>query len=389
MRILKVTRCFYPAVEYGGPIGKVLAIGKGLVKRGHSVTVYTSNLLSPRTKISTSSLKENIKGMQVVYFNSWFSYHWDSFAPRIFTYSRRDLKTYDIVHVYGYRDFLSPVIWYYARKWGIPYVFEPMGMFTPAIRSYKKKRLYDFLLGRRLVKDAQKVIVTAESERQELLSCGFEEGKIFLRRNGLDILEFDSLPEKGGFRKKLSFPASEPLILYLGRIAKVKTLDLLIGAFSKLKIPKARLAFVGPDDGDGSLEELCRLRKGLSLEDKVFFVRPLYGWDKLEAFVDADVVVLPSQTESFGNTAAEAIACGTPVIVTDGCGVAPCVDNRVGLVVKHNENELRRAINRILTDHEIRQDFIRNTHEVKGELSWDEPIEQLDKLYRQIIGQRQ
>ena len=81
----------------------------------------------------------------------------------------------------------------------------------------------------------------------------------------------------------------------------------------------------------------------------MLFVGPLYDEEKWQAYRDADVFVLPSQNENFGNTAAESAVCGTPVIVTDRCGIAPLV-RRAGLVIRHDAVELEQALRAILED---------------------------------------
>ena len=386
MRILKVSRCFYPAVEYGGPIGKMLAIGKGLIQRGHSVTVYASNLLNPREKTSNETLTREVDNIRAVYLNSVFNYHWDPFTPGIFGLCRKELKKFDIIHIYGYRDLLSTVVSHYARKWEIPYVFEPLGMFSPVARSRTKKRLYDSLLGKKMVEGARKVIASSESEKEKLLVCGIDEEKIFLRRNGIDLSEFANLPTRGAFREQIGVSETDLLVLYLGRMAKIKNLDLLISAFSELDVLQVRLAIVGSDDGDGSFRRLLKLRDALSSWDRIILHNSLYGQKKLQALVDADVFVLPSGSESFGNAAAEALACGTPVIVTNRCGIAPWVEGKAGLVIDCKKEEIGDAIYQILTDKELRERFVKSTHEVKRKLSWQEPIEELEGLYKDITG---
>ena len=70
------------------------------------------------------------------------------------------------------------------------------------------------------------------------------------------------------------------------------------------------------------------------------FSGPIFGDDKWAAYRDADVFVLPSRNENFGNTAAEAVAAGTPVIVTEQCGIAPHLKDIAGLVVPHDDASL-------------------------------------------------
>ncbi len=111
-----------------------------------------------------------------------------------------------------------------------------------------------------------------------------------------------------------------------------KSPDLLLDAFSrwhgKPGNENSVLAIAGPAEGDGFLARLKTMTQQLNLGESVRFVGPLYEAAKWQAYRDADVFVLPSQNENFGNTAVESAACGTPVIVTDQCGVAPLVGQR-------------------------------------------------------------
>jgi glycosyltransferase involved in cell wall biosynthesis len=124
--------------------------------------------------------------------------------------------------------------------------------------------------------------------------------------------------------------------------------------------------------------------KELGLSGRVLFPGPLYGDNKVAALTDADVFVLPSLYESFGVAAAEAMACGTPVIVTDGCGIAPFVRDQAGLVVPHSTEALRDALQCLLTDSNLYQRFKAQGPVVAQGLSWDEPVTQMEALYGQL-----
>lgn len=152
-----------------------------------------------------------------------------------------------------------------------------------------------------------------------MIDGGIAEEKIVLRRDGLELSEFRSLPSQGSFRKKLGISDQQPLLLFLGRLSFIKGLDVLVQAFSQIE-SDAKLVITGPDDADGCVPAVRRLIQELKLSERVILIGPLYDIEKLEAFVDADVCVSPSRYESFGISAAESVACGTPVLVTDKCG---------------------------------------------------------------------
>ena len=144
----------------------------------------------------------------------------------------------------------------------------------------------------------------------------------------------------------------------------------------------------GPDEGDGFRQRLEALAGQMGLTGSVRFTGPLYGDAKWAAYRDANVFVLPSQNENFGNTAAEAVACGTPVLVTDRCGIAPLVDKRAGLVVPHDRAALEDGLASILDDPALATRLREGSKGVASSLSWAEPLAQMESLYEGLIAER-
>jgi glycosyltransferase involved in cell wall biosynthesis len=100
--------------------------------------------------------------------------------------------------------------------------------------------------------------------------------------------------------------------------------------------------------------------------------------------VDADIFVLPSRNENFGNAAAEAVACGTPVVVTDRCGIAPLIEGRAGLVIPHECEALVRALHR-LSDVGLRERMKLGCIEVARGLGWEQPLAETEALYTELL----
>jgi glycosyltransferase involved in cell wall biosynthesis len=148
------------------------------------------------------------------------------------------------------------------------------------------------------------------------------------------------------------------------------------------------LVMAGPDEGDGFRRRLEGLAAQMRLTGRVLFTGPLYGESKWAAYRDADVFVLPSQNENFGNTAAEAVASGTPVLVTDRCGIAPLVDERAGLVVPHDGAALEAGLARILDDAALNARLRGGCQGVANSLSWAEPLARMETMYMQLIAER-
>ena len=299
------------------------------------------------------------------------------------------MKNFDVAHIFGLYDLLGPATARECRKRGIPYVVEPIGMYLPIVRNLWLKRIYHRFLGREMVAGASLVVATAEQEQSELVSGGIAKEKILLRRNGVDAPSV--LPERGNFREAFEIPAKAKLVLFLGRLSEKKSPDLLLKAFRGATASgprgerRADLAFVGPDE-TGMKARLRKMAKSLGLGERVHFSDALEGEAKWEAYRDADIFVLPSQNENFGNTAAEAVAAGTPVIVTDQCGIAPLLRDLAGIVVKHDEEDLRGALARLLEDNGLCTKLKEGCAIAYHRLDWEEPLAEMEAAYRRLAA---
>jgi len=161
-------------------------------------------------------------------------------------------------------------------------------------------------------------------------------------------------------------------------LTSLEAFSLITKEYSNVK-----LVIAGPDDGYLSI--IKNQIDNLRIHDKVLFTGPLYGQEKNAAYVDADVYVLPSRYEVFGNTILESYACGTPVIVTDRCGISDFVKN-VGCVVNFDRNELRDAIIVLLKDNDLRARLGREGRElVMKQFDLSEIVTCFEKVYSSCI----
>jgi len=232
---------------------------------------------------------------------------------------------------------------------------------------------------------AAAIIATAEQEKAELVAGGIPAEKIVLRRNGVSAPA--EMPPRGTFRTTLGIPADAKLIMFLGRLSKKKSPDLLLESFAQIAASRGHvhLAFVGPDES-GMLAGLKRRVAELGMARRVHFSDALGGEAKWAAYGDTDIFVLPSQNENFGNTAAESVAAGTPVIVTDRCGIAPLLAGVAGLVASHNAKSLTNALTRLLDDNALRERLKNGCAAAFRELDWESPIRQMDSLFQTLAG---
>jgi glycosyltransferase involved in cell wall biosynthesis len=399
MRILNVTETYAPFLEFGGPPVKVRALSEGLARRGHQVTVLTADwglekrLQAEEERITAErspfGWRRNENGVQAIYLPTWLRYRTVSWNPALKRYCRARLQNFDAAHIFGIYDLLGPGVASACRKRGLPYVLEPIGMFLPIVRNLWLKRMYHALWGKKLLEGASAVVATSEQEAGELGAGGLSRTKVVLRRNGVEAPA--SWPERGAFRRAQRISDDVKLVLFLGRLSVKKSPDLLLRAFAELSrrfagIPMT-LVFAGPDES-GTKEKLQQLAAQLGVRTRVQFAGPVFGEAKWAAYRDADVFVLPSQNENFGNTAAEALAAGTPVVVTEQCGIAPLLADEAGLVARHDATALSSAMERILREPELRLRLAAGCARVTSRLGWEEPVRKMEALYATLAARQ-
>jgi glycosyltransferase involved in cell wall biosynthesis len=351
MRIIFVTPYFYPAWQYGGTPRAAYELARALARRGHSVTVLTTDSAgAARLETNNASPSpQSIDGINVYYYpnlSNRLAYDQRIFLPvRFFKDLRRHLDNCDVVHIHEFRSLLTVAVARMARRLGLPYIVSPHG----ALKHLGKEQIkvvFDRLWGNRILKDAAAITVVSEIERNEALNLGIAR-RIELLPNPIVVEEYATMPSRGGFRAK--YRISDPIILFLGRLHWVKGADLLVQAVATLNRHRnVHLILAGPDDGQRST--LARLVQQERLEDRVTFAGFITGKDKLEALVDADVVAVPSRSEVFSITTVESLLCGTPVVLSSACGLTEDLNERHGVTrfISEDVNNLAAALTSVL-----------------------------------------
>ncbi|MGH9700286.1 MAG: glycosyltransferase [Candidatus Acidiferrales bacterium] len=372
---------------------KVRALARALGRRGHRVTVLTADLglgspnrFSIHIERSRWGWRYMEDSVEAIYFPTWARYRALTLNPGVIGFCRASLADFDVVHIYGLYDLLGPLVSHFCGSRGIPYMIEPMGMYRPIDRSFRAKRIWHRTLGRALHRHAARFIATSEMEQQELVADGISAEKVVVRYNGIDADMGANLPPRGTFRAKWNLPPGEPMVFFLSRLIPRKGADILIEAFAQACPQDGRLVIAGPEGESGIRSRLEKLAKDLGIGARVIFTGPIYDQEKKAALADADVFVLPSRYENFANVAAEAMACGVPVILTEFCGIRTLVEGRAGLVAARNTASFAAALRTLLQDRALHSRFQQGCAEVTRELSWDQLSEQMEKLYRSAIA---
>ncbi len=221
--------------------------------------------------------------------------------------------------------------------------------FNDFFYSKSKKKLLYFLIAA-LYGWADHILSVSAGLKEELISLGLSSDKISVIYNPIDLNLIEKLKaELSDFKK--------PYILFAGRLAKQKNIPLLIGAFNMIKNKtNADLVILG----DGAEEEnLKRLTKQLNLGDRIIFKN--FANNPYKYMANAEVFVLPSSYEGFGNVLTEAMACGTPVVSTR-CPHGPdeIIEDGISgfLVPVDNPQKMGEAILKILGNNNLRRELV-------------------------------
>ncbi|MFA6007921.1 MAG: glycosyltransferase [Candidatus Shapirobacteria bacterium] len=356
MKILHIVPTYFPATRYGGPIQSVHNLNKGLVKSGHQVTVFTTNIDGDKDLSVLINSPQILDGVEVWYFPA-------TFRPWFYSSTMRKAliektKEFDLVHITSVFLSVSTLGTHYAKKFNKPYIISPRGslMVEPLKKSGFKKHLYLNFIEKCNLAGASAIHFTTELEKKEYEAAGLPVKNSLVIPNFLEPI--NNFPERGGFRKGLGLKPETKVILSLGRLNWKKGFDTLIPAFAKVQkdILEAKLVIVGGDEANYKKEIELLIAKCLpaqagQLQSSVIFTGELKGEEKLSAYQDADLFVLPSYAENFAMTVLESAQCGVPSIVTPAVGLAEEIQkNGAGLIIEKDSEKLAEAIMNTLKD---------------------------------------
>jgi glycosyltransferase involved in cell wall biosynthesis len=388
MRILHVSPT-YPPAYYGGAIASAHAVNKYLVRAGAEVVVYTTAVNGGADLDVPLGTPLDVEGVQVTYFKP------DS--PRACFYSgglRRALSAaapgFDALHETSV--FLS-TSWLTARAAARnrkPYLISPRGalMRAPLRSKQLKKALYIAAIEKRNLRNATAIHFTAAIEKEEYDTLGLPRQGSVLIPNGLDT---ETLAPGDGtaFRKRFGIRPEQKVVLFLGRISWKKGLDTLLESFGGLarELPDAVLVIAGGDD-EGYMPTVQKLIAGQDISSRVVMTGTLQGEDRSNAYAAADVFILASYAENFGNSVAEAMHFGVPVVITDAVGLAPQVRAaEAGFVTRKDPLEVKFALFKLLQSPALRRAMGEHGRRlVKEDLSYTAVAGRFLEAYTQCIA---
>jgi glycosyltransferase involved in cell wall biosynthesis len=357
VRILQVLPRYAPAWAYGGGVRMFWLLGSYFVERGHQVTAITSDSLDADHR-ATDVVEELMLGLTVRRFRNRFN-RLSAHLPAVF-YRPIGMRAgllaalgdADIVHMGESRCMHNLYVAQAVGHTPRPIVWSAYGGLarSTGIRGVYRA-LHDVLFTSRVVPAVNAFVAQTEHEELVYKEHGVAAENIHRIPLCVDWADYDQLPPSGMFRQRLGIGPRTPLIVCVARLSPVKGIEVLIEALARLRSNGSApvLAAVGWDHG--ALAELTRLAKARRLESQVLFPGPLYGDERLTAYVDADVFALcPRVFEETSLAALEAAACGTPTVLSPHCEIPGLAEAGGGRLVDRDPDAIASVLAELLGD---------------------------------------
>jgi glycosyltransferase involved in cell wall biosynthesis len=391
MRVTFVVPYFYPALGYGGTPRLAYDLGRALIRRGHDVTVLTTDA-GGEDRISREVIRKihsnGLDGMHVHFyrnFSNHLAYHQRLFLPtEFFRTVRVRLRETDIVHIHDLRSFLSVASHRGARSAGKPYVLSPHGGLQRLGKEWLKT-VFDCFWGKRILRDTSALCAISPLEEHDAAMYGLPSERIYPFPPGIDADLYRNLPPRGEFAARWNLQHRRN-VLFLGRLHWIKGADILIQAIDRLReFSDLHLVIAGPDDGAES--HLRMLVRSKGLEKKVTFTGFLDDAQKLNALVDSELLVVPSRNEGFSLTVLETMASQIPVILTSACDLGEWVQQQPSLISFRSEDadDLARKLKTVLCSPPDKKALLDARNFVFDHFSLSALAARAERLYESLV----
>lgn len=302
------------------------------------------------------------------------------FSPKMWHWLKHEAKSEyaDIIH--NHSLWMMPNVYPggAVRNSSCRLVVSPRGALSAYALSINalQKKIFWHLLQAPALRQATCFHATAMSEYEDIRRHGFKQ-PVCILPNGIDVPPLQEKSTEG--RRKL---------LFLGRIHPIKGIDNLLHAWQAVehKFPDWDLQIAGPDN-DGYLKEMQALAEKLQLK-RVEFCGALFGGKKLRAYRAADLYVLPTHSENFGMTVAEALAAGTPAIVTKGAPWEGLAEHGAGWWIDIGVEPLIACLEQALasTPAQLAEMGMFGREWMRRDFSWESIANQFLLTYRWLVN---
>ena len=400
MRILHVIPSFAP--RYGGPTVAAVGLTRELARRGHDVSVATTNVDGPGELDVPLGRPVPMDGVDVWYFPiqrpRW--YHFSAPMGR----ALRDLvRRSDVVHIHYVFLWPTTVAAFWCRRYGVPYRGYTSRALDPSRRSPNERGSAHVVR-----QHGQEVDLSQHawqirgpgrrgsapphlgaSSRRSARGLRFSNGRLIPL--GADAPPPPGVDDRAAVQQIYPSLQGRKIALFLGRLDRIKGLDVLAEAAGSLAESRDDFSLVVAGSGAAEYEAEIRDlvdRRGLS--DLTVFTGMVVGEDKWRLLRAADLFVLPSRHESSPLAVMEAMASGTPVVISDQVGIhREIAEAGAGLVTTLDAADVAGAIGRLLDDPDAAERMGRAGEALAARrYTWERVASDVEALYEEVVGRR-
>jgi D-inositol-3-phosphate glycosyltransferase len=385
--------------ETGGMNVYVRELGRALAARDVTIDVFTR-----RQAPDVPDVVDYAPGARVIHIDAGPHRHVDKydildylpdFACGIQRFRALTGSSYDLIHSHYWLSGRLGLL--FKDRWGVPMVstFHTLAQLKNRVAesAAEREQAVRYEIERRTMAGSDRIVALTAVDRQQMLRHYGEQAPIVVIPGGVDLARFAPLPRTVA-RAQLGLPADQKTILFVGRIQRLKGLEILLRAFARLTDLDAQVLIVGGRPGSSpesrEISRLQHLAAKLGVAERTHFLGAV-AHEQLPAYYSAaDVSVMPSSYESFGLVAVESLACGTPVVATRVGGLRSILrDGETGLLVPWRDAELfAERLRRVLSDHDLRARLAGQARASVLQYGWDRIADEHLALYSEVRAAR-
>jgi len=325
----------------------------------------------------------------------------DKFANGIIKFSESKSIKYDIIHSHYWMSGVASEALKAVWKTPVIQMFHTLALLKNKVANNESEldNSQRIQSEKRLMKNTDRIIASTVDEKKELINLySTQKEKIAVIPPGVDTSRFYPIPPEEA-KEFINIPKDENMLLFVGRIEPLKGIDTLIRAIAQLRKADVMekcphyLFIIGGDpekDNRDLNQEMARLQKlcdDNGLGDLIVFLGKKDQNTLQYYYSAAEIVVMPSNYESFGMVALEAMACGTPVVATQVGGLQHLVqDGKTGFVVPNNDpTALEEKITMLLCQSDLRQKLSEASVQYARTYDWDTIIPRIITIYEELL----
>lgn len=366
-------------------------LSREMANRAHTMDVFTRRLDDVTPEVSLIDERTRVIQVEAGPFGSSkasLRNYLPQFHAGVRDFVARDGTEYDLVHSHYW---LSGVVGQALKaEWTVPHVimFHTLGEAKNRHHFNEREPMYRIEGERAVAEGVDRVICASDGEREMLTELyGVLAKKVSVVPCGVDTDEFRPM-DRAEARARLGIDPTERVLLFVGRIERLKGIDVLLRAAAQIE-GGFRLLVVGGDGKDSARRaELAQLATELNVENRVTFVDAV-PHNQLPVYYNAaDICVVPSYYESFGLVAVEAMACGVPVVASRVGGLKETVqDGRTGYLVPWRCPEpFAERIDLLLTNETLRLSLGREARLAAERYRWSEVATRVEDVYHDLVS---